>query len=269
VNRSLLMDIMHFDVIRLFEDWLAPGGGWYIDPETRKIRKHLAAIDPYRYWIYTNQDPNMHCHFYMEGVFQRLKFIHSRCLECYKVVVKMHTVEQLMAMAQWQKSWTVSDMGKDRFCKCGIELRSYTFYPYGAYFYTKGLEQGKLRHGQVYGEMQRLFGAENVSDVPGSFNSGKVEVILKRYCTEYEMSLGPTDEYKPPEAAAAMEKVLEAAFLLEKHTPGQPDYLIRHIMYQWLVFAWKNGDDTAMKFNNNEPLYTPLVTYHDQRGGTQ
>lgn len=261
---TFLDSLVGFDVVRLFWDWLE-SGAWYICPETGKIRLRKHMIDPNRHWIYTNPNPNLHCGFYMDGVFNHLNFVHSKCMECWKVVVKMQNVVQLFQIYEWQKDFTNDCKGKDRFCKCGIEKRSYTNYNYGAYFYNRGIEQGKLRHGQVYAAMQDLFGKENVSDKPGSVNDGMVEVILKRYCTEFELKFGPTNKYVRPAAADAMEAELDQAFLLEKFCPGQPPFLIKHIQFKWLEHAWMRGDRTAKAFNGNEAFYTPVVTYHDQK----
>lgn len=264
MNQPTYLDhLAGFDIVRLFEDWLE-SGSWYICPETKKIRIRKHMIDHHRHWIYTNPNPNLHCGFYMDGVFMHLNFIHSMCMECWKVVVKMNSVVQLFKIYEWQKNFTQNDMGKDRFCKCGIEQRHYTNYNYGAYFYNRGIEQGKLRHAQVFKAMQELFGKDNVSSVPGSVGQGKVEVILKRYCTEFELKLGPTDKYERPAAADEMEKALNEAFLLEKFCPGQPDFLLRHIQFKWLEHAWMRGDQTAKLFNNGDPFYTPVVTYHNQ-----
>lgn len=267
---SFLDSLITFDIVHLFGDWLAPGGGWYIDAEDHKIKPYMYAIDPNRRWIYTNQNPKMFCNFYMDGVFSHLNFIHSRCLQCYKVVVKMHRVADLFRMYEFQKEFTKDCQGTDRFCKCGIEERPYTHNPYGAYFYNLGIEQGKLRHGQVLREMRKLFGDDAVSDVPGSWSDGKIEIILKRYCTEFELRFGPSNEYdaQRPPLADAMEEECERVFELKKIGHGQPDYVIRHNMIEWLKFAWARGDDSAKAFHNGKPFYNPVVTYHEQ-GGTK
>lgn len=261
---SMIDALVTYDIIEQFKDWLSPGGGWYISPETKKIEPTSRGIDWTRNWIFTNPSPTLRCNFYMDGVFTHLGFVHSTCMECWKVVVKMHYVTQLFKMYQWQKEFVKDDYGKDRFCKCGIEERPYVHYQYGAYFYNRGIEQGKLRHGQVLRGMQELFGKDNVSDKPGSWDDGKVEVILKRYCTEFELKLGPTNQYKRPDNADFIEDKLHNAFELEKLNPGQPDYLLEHVMANWLKFAWDRGDPTAKQFHGGKPFYTPVITYHDQ-----
>lgn len=260
---TYLDNLVAFDVCDIFSDWLAPGGGWFINPETKKIEMGPRSIDHNRPWIYTNPNPKMYCHFYMDGVFQHLKFVHSRCMNCWKIVVKMHTVVQLFKLYEWQKKWTNDCKKKDRFCKCGVEERPWVHYQYGGYFYNEGKEQGLMRHEQVYREMRNLFG--NVSDIPGSWTDGKIEVILKRYCTEFEATLGPTDQYVRPPAADAMESHLDQCFNLSKMTPGQPPFVISHVQRRWLEFAWDRGDTTAAIFNGNKPFYRPVVTYHQRK----
>jgi hypothetical protein len=42
----------------------------------------------------------------------------------------------------------------------------------------------------------------------------------------------------------------------------QPPELVEYCIGQWIEFAWDRGDPTAIYFNDNQPLYEPVVTYH-------
>jgi len=232
---SFLADLMSFDIIDAFKD-LLDGGGWGIDPVSKKIRPNQQMIDHNRKWIYVNPDPNRDCSM-LQMIFGRLGFVPTRCRGCWKVVVKMKTVKQLFAMLDFQQEFTKKCQGSGRFCKCGIEKRHWVHYQYGAYFYCDSKEQGQRRYKEVRAAVNRI--------------DPSIEVTLKRGCTEMEIKCGPTDKYEQP-------------FESNKVNPSQPLYLVRHIMKEWLLFAWDRGDPTAIEFNNGEPFYSQCVTYHEE-----
>ncbi len=262
---SLLDSLVDFDVIETFKPLISSGGGWYIHPKTKKISPMMPGLDWERNWMFVNPDPARTCDLFQQIVV-RANFIPSFCLDCWKVVVKMHTVAQLMKHWHWQKDFTNDPAfrHKSRFCKCGIEERKWVFYQYGAYFYCGTKEQMLERHQQVLEGLQDCFGAKNVKTFPGAYRKGYIEVIGKRYCTEFEIKLGPSDEYKRPIAADIFEEKIMANFDREKINPRQSDAMIEHILKQWLIFAWDRGDPTAMQFNSNKPYYSEPVTYHNQ-----
>lgn len=253
--------LVHFNIIPKLLPMLE-AGRYIIDAETKKIRVPIPSIDASAPWVFVNPSPEMFCHLF-RLTFDHWNFIHSRCMECFKVVVKMPAVVDLFKMLEWQRQFTEKTYGTDRFCKCGIEKRPWVHYQYGAYFYCKGIEQGKLRHHQVMDGLRACYGEDRVSSTPGAVGTGKVEVILKRYCTEFELKLGPTDVYERPPLSDEMEKRIMDAFERVKNL-GQPDFLVHHIMEEWLRFAWEIGDDSAKQFNGGLPFYTPVVTYHEK-----
>jgi hypothetical protein len=262
---SLLDSLVQYNVVRKFRHLLEPGGGHIIHPETKKITPIMHAIDHSRNWIFVNPDPNRPCGHFLE-IFNTLKFIHSFCLECWKVVVKMPTVAHAMKVWQFEKDFTKDHMGKDRFCKLGQEDRNWVPYPFGGYFYCYGKEEGLKRHEEVVKGLGEALGKKNVKTFPHAWRKGYVEVILKRYCTEMELNLGPSDEYERPAVADGWEEAIEVAFDVEKENAIQPAFLIQDVLFRWLEFAWDRGDPTATEFNNGEPFYTPTVSYHNKEG---
>lgn len=268
-NPSMLDSLLLFDIISVFEQELGPTGWLYIDPVTQKITPKMQAIDHTREWAFVNPNPEMFCNFYQAVFYGTLghpiKIIPQRCLDCYKVVVKMHTVVDLWKLYNFQGNFISGFEGKDRFCKCGIEQRDWVHYRYGGYFYNHGLEQGLQRHKEVYAGLRTVFGDKAVSARPGSWSDGKIEVILKRGCTEYEVKLGPSDKWEmTPEKQALHDKIF-ANCDLKKSGIRPPDFVFEHVFSRWLRFAWASGDPTAKFFNANQPFYTPVVTYHDKK----
>lgn len=267
---SVIDSLRFFDVIGIFEKDLEPGTGWlYVDAESMKIKQKPAgtAIDHTKPWIFTNPNPELTCN-YFQAIFRNtikhpIQLLHPRCLGCYKVVVKIHTVQQLMYVHQFQVNFTKDHRGTDRFCKCGFEDREYVHYRCGAYFYNKGLEQGLERHQQVLDGLRVVFGNDAVSDVPGSYSDGKIEVVLKRGCTEYELAHGPSDKWEMNEQQQALLDKIESCFEIDKKCAfPTPDFVAEHTMFKWMCRGWETGDPTAKLFNSKGPFYTPPVTYH-------
>jgi hypothetical protein len=196
----------------------------------------------------------------------------------------MPSVAHAMKAWQWMKEFTSEAMpceecedqdcehpvrqysGISRFCKLGQEDRAWVGYPFGAYFYCNSKGEGLIRHKQVLHGLGEALGKKHVKTFHNAWQKGHVEVILKRYCTEMELNLGPSDEYERPASADAWEEAIEKAFDVNKENALQPDYLIQDILFRWLEFAWSRGDPTAVEFNNGEPFYTPTVSYHNKEG---
>jgi hypothetical protein len=157
-----------------------------------------------------------------------------------------------MKLKEFQENFTKDFMLKDRFCKCGIETREYVPRNYGGYFYTNSLEQGRERWRQVRNAMDKI--------------NPQIPVTLKRYCTEFEIKLGPSDQYKQPEGAKDMERRIFEAVDVQSmgDNPPQPEFLKEHILSKWMVHAWDRADLTVMMYNDGQPLYSPTITYHEE-----
>ena len=246
----MFKELQSLDIIEVLKESLM-SNGWYISMENGKLScKGRASHDPSRPWVYTNPDPERKCGIYT-AICEGCKFITDACLNCWKVVVKPRTFFELMALYEAQKVFSKGYEGVDRFCKCGIETRDYVPQNYGGYFYCNSEAQGLERWQQV-------------RDLVNKINP-KIPVTLKRYCTEFEMRLGPSDVYKQPPGAKDLEKKFyEFVDLTELNdNPPQPQDLINHIILSWMKHAWSINDMTVIQFNDNQPLIEPSVTYHD------
>ena len=163
-------------------------------------------------------------------VFQQ-KAVHSFCMECYKVVVIPESLAQVHKIAEWQSTLGLA-------CKVGAERRTYTQRVWGAYFYCRGVEEGKERY-----KMVREWVDENL---------GKdIKVFLKRACTEFEQNLGDSDKWEKIEHQDELEKEgLEEVFNYELSKDFQAENIRHHV--------WDIWDDWDRK---NQPP----VTYHDEK----
>lgn len=220
--------------------------GYILRIEDGKFVPRFTSVAYDAPWVYVKTDPMARCDIYQTVFFQELGQVHSYCRSCWKVVVRPKTLEQLFDLYELEKSMGVP-------CKCGIELRETVHGLYGGYFYTRSKQQGLGR----YKEVRQL-----VDDRLGK----DVAVILKRYCTEYEIgpgSLGPSDQL--PDLTDE-EKEYEA--FVESHFPRvgfgtvQPDHITARVMVKWIHYAYQNGDETYKKFTGGNPLFHDYVTYH-------
>jgi hypothetical protein len=223
------------------------GPGRYIDTKDHKWHKFPGvAIDVS--WIYVNPNPDLYCMTY-HSIVDGYGFIPTKCLDCYKIVVMPRTFTELMQLLKLQQALIKSN--PKCWCKCGTEHRDFVSRNYGGYFYTRGLEQGRIRYKTV-----RHGVSENISpDVP---------VILKRYCTEFELQFGPSDQYRQPVGADEIEQMFFENVQLSQEAVPQPEFVQKHIIHQWMMFAWGRGDKTVMNYNEGKPLYPHYVTYHDK-----
>lgn len=246
-NPNLYQELNARNIIpRMEEVGLVSVPGRHISPEDGKIHKNR-AIDTGGGWIYVNPNPEMLCMEYQLLV-KAFGFIPQRCLECYKVVVMPRSFHELMLLLELEEN--VSRENSKVWCKCGIEQRDFVPRNYGGYFYCKGLEVGKSRYKTV-----RKLIDENIS--PGT------NVILKRYCTEFELMFGPSDRYQQPEGAKETEKRYWDNADVAASALKQPPWVRDNVIQNWMMFAWGRGDKTVTFYNDGKPLFSPYVTYHE------
>jgi hypothetical protein len=202
-------------------------------------------------WAYVRSDPRTRCDIYHRVFFDVLKHIHSYCRECYKVVVRPRTLVELFDLYEMQCEMDVA-------CKCGIEVRDTTAGLYGGYFYCRGVEEGRERYKQV-----RKLVSKHLSPKTG--------VTLKRYCTEYEIgpgSQGPSDKIGDvTPAERKMEEYVEQHFPRTGFASPQAFHILAATMLKWIKWAYQNGDETYLKFNDGLPIIKKTVTYHEEKKG--
>jgi len=226
--------------------------GYIMRLEDGKLVPRLPSVGYDAPWVYVQAADAARCDLYTTVFFKTLRWIHSYCRECYKIVVRPQTVVDLFKLYELQREMGVP-------CKCGLERRNTVCGLYGGYFYTRGIEQGRRRYKQV-----REFVDERLSpDTP---------VILKRYCTEMEtcsydpndVPQGPSNE-TPDVTKEQREWELEVEAMFPKVGYGnkQPDWLIANRMREWIHFAYQQGDLTYKELTGGSDLFPHYVTYHD------
>lgn len=212
-------------------------------------------------WVYHKGDFRHNCFLWKQVTFHEIVekhlprekwFAPLGCQECFKVVVRPQTLEQLFALEQLQKRL-------DRPSKCGIEMRPSVFGNYGGYFYNRGVNEGL--------ECWRLVKAAVAED---PLLGPTIPVILKRGCTEIEHGVGPSDKWGITPEQVELEQRLHELFVNDIPAIQQRDHFKQDVRQRWIEFAYDRGDVTAAKFNEGKPLYPDYVTYQHmaEEGGS-
>jgi len=193
-------------------------------------------------WIYTRHSDRK-CFLYHHIMFPVWKMIHSRCMECWKVVVAPRTVVELIKLYYLQTELQVSS-------KCGTEGdRPNSDKLYGGYFYNNSLEEGERCYQYVRAAVD-----ERISpDVP---------VILKRACTEFEQELGPSTEWTVTPEQLELEAILDEVTMFDLVQHHQSNHMRMHLIKKWIHKAYQWADKSYLELTGGCPLFKPLVTYH-------
>ena len=226
-------------------NWIAAfsgliGHGWHWTP-AGKLKMNIVAAPHDTPWLYgPERIPGtlelgcdcgvltiIHNHVFMG------KGVHSFCMECYKVVVVPETLADVHKMADWQQDECTKNGWA---CKVGAERRNYVQRKWGAYFYCRGVEEGKERYKAVRAWVDENLGKDT-------------KVILKRACTEFEQHMGNSDEWgKIPR----QDEVEAEAWKVIDYTPS--DELQSEVIQHHVYDVWDKWDE------DNQPP----ITYHEE-----
>lgn len=135
-------------------------------------------------WIHARLCTDRHCNRYQMIYHAAYRFIPRKCMECWKVVQRPRNLKELFEIYKFQRKLQVPS-------KCGIETRKTVHGNYGAYWYNNSKEAGFEQKEMILKEFP------------------KIPTILKRGCTEFEMSHGPSDRWTPNPKIVAFEKKLD------------------------------------------------------------
>jgi hypothetical protein len=216
--------------------------GYYLRDEDGKITAELHQTwnTP---WHHTNDDGKSDCYLWHSILFDVCGFIPTGCLSCFKVVVRPKTLKQLFALLDLQQTM-------DRPCKCGIEVRQTVRGNYGGYFYNRSLESGLA----CYKDVKKAISEDSILAPLAE------KVILKRGCTEFEMSCGRSDQWNITQDNFEVERRL-SDLIVRKTSLVQPEWVLNHIHANWIKLAWSVDDPTVEEFTGGVPLYQPVMQY--------
>lgn len=235
------------------EDWFTiffrlTQQGFIWDPDDGKMRqKGQLSLMNNTPWCHARSSADKKCGLDHNIIYNNWRIITPRCLECWKVVVAPRTFHQLMQLEKLQLSMNVDS-------KCGIELRDYTPRHYGGYFYTGSIDKGRARWKEV---------RDAVEAYEGLGPEVAKTVILKRGCTEYEMSSGPSNFWSMNKEQEQMLENIESFVDVRQSLFEQSTQLKRNIRMKWIIWAHSHGDFSYVDYNGGKKLYPGYVSYHE------
>ena len=187
---------------------------------------------PWIYAHYTSHNCTFLKTFIYELISQKMtpekKFIPTECLDCYKVVVRPESLDELYRLKDIQKQMDFPS-------KCGIEKRPEVDALYGGYWYCIGLEHG----------------LEMLDTVNFGLSGTNMKAFLKRGCTEFEADHGPSDKWTAKDGQEEIEKEAIDRVYFDNFKYPQTESDKRRIMEEWDIWAEALG-----------PVYKPKHDYH-------
>ena len=246
-RKNLYLRLNRINLVKKLSKLLGAGGRYYLRMEDGKFMPNRPSMGHQAPWVYV-KGSGARCDLYHRVFFDVLKHIPSYCRSCWKVVVMPRNLVELFNLYELQREMGVP-------CKCGIELRKTDSRLYGGYFYCRSLEEGQKRY-------------EEVRELVNKHLSESTPVILKRYCTEFE--IGPDGKGPSNEVPDCTDEELEFEEFVAEHFPRvwfgnvQPDHLTASVMVDWIHHAHERGDPTYKEFTDGSPLFKPIVTYHKE-----
>lgn len=195
-------------------------------------------------WIQAYLTGDRNCTRYQMIYHAVFGFVHTKCMDCWKVVARPRNLTELFEVFQYQKELRLPG-------KSGIEIRNFVCGNYGSYWYTNSTEEG----------------LDLKDTVKGDFPD--ITVDLKRGCTEFEMAYGPSDRWIHTERSRGFEELLDS-ILIEVDWDGKPTnlggrvlphYVNEHTRRRWVEFAFDRGDLTYKKYTDGHPIFTPTIKY--------
>lgn len=268
----------------VIDPFLRHNPGHWLRGEDGKIDHHR-RMHPHPPWIYTKGRENQNCHFWHKILFNVLyqqNKIPSPCLGCWKVVFMPRNFEELLAAYIMQKTLNIPG-------KSGTEgARDNTDRLYGSYYYNPTQEKGMECFNLIKKTMEQrewkysFFGVPvtakfyDKGDVMHWFQGdiivdGPPKVILKRGCTEFEQNVGRSDKWDESVNDDQMEQeyLWKDAFVLDHPNMQQSDHQLAQVIQKWIHNAYQWGDQSYLKYTNNNRLYNPPITYHDKQEETE
>jgi hypothetical protein len=241
--KGMAKEISDKDIITKLSGIVGPIYYWDANRQILARHNHKFNMVHHTPWIHQKSSIYKRCGFDHNICFNYFGIIPPRCLECWKVVVNPRNFSEIVKLRALQQDFDVPS-------KCGIEMRDYTNKLYGGYFYTNSFDEGR--------DMYKLV-REGVNDMI----SPDVPVILKRGCTEFEMIAGPSPGWH---MTLQQERgLLELEGFVEQHYSNAPqsELVQNYVFLKWILWAHYCGDMTYLPWNGGEPLFPPVVTYHE------
>ncbi len=169
----------------------------------------------------------------------------AACRSCFKVKISTRSLRGLLAVkdiAESTEYTTKSGSHVDDPRNSDI---------YGTYVYVDGLEQARTSYRWL---REAVDAHEHLGPA--------VAITIKRGCSNYERSCGPSDRYTFDPGLEDVEAYLGARFRDDKAPRMVPKEAVTSLrMLQLIRTAYRIGDETYKDFTDGKPLFAPLVNY--------
>ncbi|HUE11959.1 MAG TPA: hypothetical protein VMQ54_13500, partial [Steroidobacteraceae bacterium] len=173
------------------------------------------------------------------------KAVPISCRDCYKVKVTPSTLRQMMAVKEIADGFSCA-------AKSGAEVDNHENQSlYGTYFFLLGLDKARA----VFRKLRGMIDADPKL-------GPAVKMVIKRGCTSFEHSCGPSDRYTFDPRLADVEAYFWRRFVRTKsETVFRKKQINAANLMTMVRKAYRIGDDTYKDFTGGKELYPPTVTY--------
>ena len=191
------------------------------------------------------------CHFLSKFLFQviyKQKAIPLACQQCYKVKIYYQNVEQLVSFKAILEKI-------DHVSKSGCELDSPISQGiWSSYIYTHGLDMAF----DIYDTILNI-----IQKDPKKWES--LRIVIKRGCTEFELALGPSQDWVFENNIAKVEDALLKVFEVRTININKDEIKMkdRSVYINWLKTAHQIGDNSYLKLTNEQSFYPKTTNYID------
>lgn len=220
-------------------------------------------------WLFAGYTTSLRdCRLWHSIMFNCYGLVPSFCkLRCYKVVVKVRNFREMMQFYGLMNSHPcINCAASPLHGKVGKDERYYSSGFFNGFVYCDGLEDALDK----YQIVRKLIDdhIEGGQDIP---------VIVKRSCTEFEKSCGPTDGKFWQEMSkdeVQLQRRIEDMYQPQLTSAVQPDWLKNKIIAGFVRWANTVGDKSWIGFyHDRDNITVKAVTYHhliegDKQNGT-
>jgi len=166
------------------------------------------------------------------------------CRTCFKVKAAPPTFRGLIALRGILEETPCHS-------KCGVDLYTpHSRDAYAGFLYLDGLAEARA----AWRDLRKRVDAH-------PHLGPAVPLTIKRGCSNYEASCGPSDRWTFREGLPELEAALFARFRDEPPKPVNYRQARMTIMVRWLQVAYDLKDDTYLDFTGGKPLHPPIVSY--------
>jgi hypothetical protein len=223
-----------------------------------KIVPNREALETRGNWLFFGHQTLLRdCGLWHGGWFNHFNhFVCEFCkLRCYKVVIKVHNFIEAIQFYNLMLARPFISGDLTTFSgKMGMDERHYSDGIFNCFIYCDGLDDALYRYSHI-----RAMVDEYMED------GEKIPIIVKRSCTEFERTHGPTDGdfWKAmTKEELDFQRHLEDIFNSELSCSVQPDWLKNKIIAKLARWANAVGDKSWVEYFGSDYLTMKAVTYH-------